>query len=159
MWVNGKERRREDWVGLLVCSAAGLLLVVPTAAAAPWTIRLVPAVAPASWAILRVLLVLRLLPGRGTISNPKSSTLRLLPRGLLQRLRKKVGSPDEITGRKERLEKVSNESCNDTETKERERYLERRWIEQLCLTGGDALLLLMSALFASSTGHLVLLLC
>ena len=67
MWVNGKERRREDWVGLLVCSAAGLLLVVPTAAAAPWTIRLVPAVAPASWAILRVLLVLWLLPGRGGI--------------------------------------------------------------------------------------------
>ena len=69
MWVNGKERGREDRVGLLVCSAAGLLLlVVPTtAAAAPWTIRLVPAVAPASWAILRVLLVLRLLPGRGGI--------------------------------------------------------------------------------------------
>ena len=78
MWVNGKERRREDWVGLLVCSAAGLLLVVPTAAAAPWTIRLVPAVAPASWAILRVLLVLRLLPGRGTSSNPKSFNVEIV---------------------------------------------------------------------------------
>ena len=73
MWVYGKKRRREDWEGwsLLVSSAR----VSPVAPSCSVVVGRVSAVAPAPGTILCVLLILRLLPGRGTIKNPKVPTL------------------------------------------------------------------------------------
>ena len=92
--------------------------------------------------------------------NSKSISIdHKLPGGRLDGLRKKVGSPDEITGREERLEKVHNKSCklNFVLKLKCHSHLERGRVEQLCFSGASTCCLLMPVLFTSSTIHLQLL--